>query len=346
MSVPEAEILGFLMSQIHRGVLGLMLMVALVIICILFISTNLTRPLTKLSEGVRELARGDLNLEIKGINSSDEIGELARGFNSMVAQLRRHVHALTREVAVRESYESEMEFAHQVQASLLPSDYPAFPEFDQFELYGIYRPARHVAGDFFDFFKLDDDQLILVIGDVSGKGMASALFMAVTRTIVRNQARSGKSPAEILCEANRLLIEAGMHSLFVTMFIARYAVNSGEITYANAGHPPPYKICRDNSVSKFGETTGTIVGMLEEAQFCDVGAKLQVDEWLVLYTDGVPDARSPDGEFFGEDNFIDLLGICAGKSVKELCEYTVDVLQGYQGNSLKDDTTLLVIKRV
>jgi len=345
MVVPESEILGFLNSQLRRGVIGLVIMITLIIICVLIIGTSLTRPLTVLNNAVKGLARGDLNLEITGIQSRDEIGELASGFNAMVAQLRRHMHALTREVAVRESYESEMEFANQVQASLLPSDSQSFPELDQFDLYGINRPARHVAGDFFDFFMLDNHRLILVIADVSGKGMASALLMAVTRTIVRSQARSGKTPVQILYDANRLLIETNMRSLYVTMFIASYDILSGHIIYANAGHPRPFKVCCDDKVTKFGDTTGTIVGMLEEAEFSEASEQLDPGDVLVLYTDGVPDARSPDGQFFGEENFIDLLKICTGKTAREICEYTVDILIGYQGNILKDDMTLLVIKR-
>jgi len=345
MAVPEREILGFLNSQFKVAAIGITLMIALVIVCVLIIGTSLTRPLTRLSRGVNELARGDLNMEIEGINSSDEIGDLARGFNSMVGRLRRHVYALTREVAARESWESEMKFAHQVQVSLMPAGSPAFPDRDELELCGVYRPARHVAGDFFDYFMLDDNRLFLIIADVSGKGMASALLMAVTRTIVRNQARSGKTPAEILGEANRLLIETNMPSLFVTMFIASYSIDSGEITYANAGHPRPFKICCDDKVTRFGDTTGTIVGMLEEAEFTEAHERLNPGDYLVLYTDGVTDARSPDGEFLGEDNFIDLLRTYIGKPVEEICEHIVDILQGYQGNSLKDDTTLLVLKR-
>lgn len=343
--VPEVDILSFRDSQFQRGVIGLVIMIGLVIVSVLIIGTSLTRPLTTLSEGVQELAQGDLNVEIRNVNSSDEIGELARGFNSMVAQLRRHVYALTRETAARESYESEMQFANQVQASLLPDITQAFTDNGEFELFAINRPARHVAGDFFDFFMLDNHQMILVIADVSGKGMASALLMAVTRTIVRNQARSGKSPAAILSEANRLLIETNMKSLFVTMFIARYDISTGDVVYANAGHPRPFKLCCDDNVSKFGDTTGTIVGMLEDIEFTENSEHLNPGDYLVLYTDGVPDARSPDGEFFGEENFIDLLKICSGKTAREICEYTVDVLVGYQANKLKDDTTLLVLKR-
>jgi len=129
------------------------------------------------------------------------------------------------------------------------------------------------------------------------------------------------------------------------MFIASYSIDSGEITYANAGHPRPFKICCDDKVTRFGDTTGTIVGMLEEAEFTEAHERLNPGDYLVLYTDGVTDARSPDGEFLGEDNFIDLLRTYIGKPVEEICEHIVDILQGYQGNSLKDDTTLLVLKR-
>ncbi len=345
MAIPESDVLGYIQSQIQRGTVGFFVTIVLIVICILIIGSTLTRPITKLNQAVKTLAQGDLNHEIQGIRSKDELGELAQGFNIMVAQLRRHVHALTRETAARESYETEMQFAHQVQASLLPDDEQPLGHDDKFQLYGINRPARHVAGDFYDYFLLDDRRLILIIGDVSGKGMASALLMAVTRTIVRNQARAGRTPAEILAEANRLIIETNMRSLFVTMFVASYDIETGEIIYANAGHPRPFILCCDDLVTRFGDTTGTIVGMLEEAEYTEATEQLNPGDALILYTDGIPDARSPDGQFFGEDNFIDLLKISTGKSVREICEYTVDVLMGYQGNSLKDDTTLLILKR-
>ncbi len=345
MAIPESKMTDYIRTQLSRGIIGIIVMVCLVIVCILLVSTHLTKPIRSLAAAVNQLGQGDLDTNVSDIRSSDEIGQLANGFNHMVEDLRHYVNALTKEVAARELVENELRIARDIQMSLLPRTFPPFPERDEFELHAINEAARHVAGDFFDFFFVNDNTLMLVIADVSGKGTPAALFMAVTRTIIRNLANTGESPAQILDDANKLLIESRTQPIFVTIFLGCYHTDNGKIIYANAGHHPPYRIGDQGTISKFGEATGTIVGMLNEARYENCEGKLDPNESLVLYTDGLPDARSPEGNRYGQENFEILLSTNAVKAPDELCKIAVNEVTAFQAGNLIDDITMLVLRR-
>src|SRR5690606_6935974 len=157
----------------------------------------------------------------------------------------------------------------------------------------------HVAGDFFDFFFVGPKTLVFVIADVSGKGMSAALVMAVCRTIVRDLAQSGKSPADILRETNERLRDNQKGAAFVTIFLGSYNVTTGRLVYANGGHVPPFLIGKSGTVTHVGEATGTIVGMLEQQEYRSAELRLQPGETLLLYTDGFPVARSKSRDVVG-----------------------------------------------
>ena len=255
------------------------------------------------------------------------------------------VIARTREAAAREAVESDLRVAREIQSSLLPDRFPICSEDAKFDLYAINQAARHVGGDFFDFFSVEDEKIMFVIADVSGKGTAAAMVMAIARTIIRNLAKHTTSPAAILKEANVLLIEIEKRPVFVTIFIALYEPATGKIIYANAGHQPPYILDVDGGIRKFGEATGTIVGMLDDAEYAECEGSLHVGDYLIIYTDGIPDSRSPDGHFFGEDCFLNLLSNNPGRTANEFCYHIVKKVLEFQENNLTDDITLLILKR-
>ncbi len=170
------------------------------------VGTYLSRPVRRLMGAIDRLGKGDFSARTESIARRDEIGELSRAFNEMVSELEFHVQELTSATAAREVVEGELRAAREIQARLLPQVFPAFPDRDEFVLHGVNAPARHVGGDFFDFFLASEQELVLVIADVSGKGVPAAMLMAVSRTIVRNLAMDGLAPAEILAETNRLLL--------------------------------------------------------------------------------------------------------------------------------------------
>lgn len=345
-ALPEKEIYAFTRTQIQRGLIGVSIILFLAIICVLVVSNNLTRPLKSLTEAVKELAKGDLSTNIKNITTQDEIGQLSEAFNNMTLRLRQHVSELNKQYAAREAVENELKVARDIQSTLIPNKFPAFPDYDEFDLHAINHAASHVAGDFFDFFLLDSCRLFIVIADVSGKGIGPALLMAVSRTHIRDLAAKGYSPAHILTELNQLLLQDREQPMFVTVFVAEYNIRDGKLCYANGGHVVPYLIKKDGLVTQFGEPTGTIVGMLEDADYGEGTIKLKEGETIVLYTDGILEARLPDGEFFGEQHFKTLLSANADMSLIELCESALAAVKAYQANKLNDDVTLLVLRKL
>jgi phosphoserine phosphatase RsbU/P len=344
-AVAEDEILEFLKMQITRGTIGISILIILVIISILLIGTHITRPILHLANIVKQLGGGNFSVNINNIKSQDEIGDLARAFKHMVEQLKYHIQVITRETASREAFESELRIAREIQSSLLPNVYPPFPDRNEFDLAALNVPAKHIAGDFFDYFFIDNDHLVLLVADVSGKGAPSAIVMAVTRTIIRNLSGSGMLPACLLQETNKTLLETRIENTFVTIFIAVYNPRTGELVYANAGHQPPYVLDPVNGISKLGEATGTIVGMLEDLQIEDRTARLEPGQYLIIYTDGIPEARNPKGSFYGEQQFSNLLVACNGMTSMEACEHVLSTVTTYQVNNLVDDITILILKR-
>jgi len=344
-AVKEAEILKYLNKQIGRGIFGVGILVLLVIVSILWVSNRITKPIMSLAKVVTQLGEGDFSVKIEKIKTEDEISDLAKAFNQMVQQLNHHIRERTREASAREAVESELRVAREIQASLLPDTFPVCPNENRIDMYAVNEPAKQVGGDFFDYFFISDNQLIFVIADVSGKGTPAAIVMAVARTIIRNLARSCNSPAKILLEMNRLLVEIQKHPVFVTVFIGVYATDTGKITYANAGHQPPYILKADGTINNFGEATGTIVGMLDDAEYDEREAYIDEGDYLIAYTDGIPDARSPNGLFYGENHFVNLLLGCVGVSAKEICDLVISEIEAYQAMNLADDITVLVIKR-
>jgi phosphoserine phosphatase RsbU/P len=340
------EILAFTRTQIQRAVIGISVILFLAIICVLIVSNNLTRPLKSLTDAVKQLAKGDLATNIKSITTGDEIGQLSEAFNTMTLQLRQHVTELNKQYAAREAVENELKVARDIQSSLIPNKFPAFPDYNEFDLHAINYAASHVAGDFFDFFLLDSCRLIIVIADVSGKGVGPALLMAVSRTHIRNLAAKGYSPAHILTELNQLLLQDREQPMFVTVFVAEYNIRDGKLCYANGGHVIPYLIKKDGLVIQFGEPTGTIVGMLEDAEYGEETIILKEQETIVLYTDGILEARLPDGEFFGEQHFETLLSANADMSLFDLCDSAIAAVKTYQANKLSDDVTVLALRKL
>lgn len=320
------------------------------IFVVLGVSWWLTRPVERLAAAVGALGRGDLNVRVPEVRSRDELGELSRAFNRMTAQLREHVEARTREAAAMHAVESELRVAREIQSSLLPRSFPPYPNRPEFELHALASTARQVGGDFFDFWFLTDETLALVIADVSGKGVPAAMFMAVTRTLLRNLAMTCKSPAEILERANTILLKDNEHGMFVTVFIGFYDTFTGRLRYANAGHPPPLLVrCNGNGappiVDRFGSVTGTVLGAIERQRYTVQEGSLQPGDRLVFFTDGITEARGPGNSLYGQKALSDLLAARADGHARAMCELIIDEITRYQNGELADDATVMVLKR-
>jgi phosphoserine phosphatase RsbU/P len=341
--IPENVVLAPIYARLERS-MGILVGGCIIILCIvLLMSIRVTRPINRLTKAAESLAQGDLDVRIKRVRGSDEIARLGRTFNTMVADLKTSVDARIREEASRKRVEGELRSAREIQASLLPPMLPASPD-RGFTLHALNDPARLVAGDFYDFFHVDQNRLALVIADVSGKGSPAAMFMAVVRTRLRDYAAPEKTPAEIIAALNASLAADNERGMFVTLFLGYYDVRSGELVYANAGHNPPY-VMRCGSGFSTLEPTGPIVGVLAGAEYADEKCHIAQNDLLVLYTDGITEAHAASGPLFGEQRLEELLQSLADCPVENVCQSIIRAAGDFSKGDLSDDATVMVLKR-
>ncbi len=344
-SVPEATVTADINVVLQRRLISGVGVIAVTLGIVVFMGTWLVRPIGRLAKAVRGLGAGDLESKAVGITSRDEIGELALTFNAMVDQLQSNITALTRETAAREALDRELRVARDIQMSMIPHD---FPTSDRFAIYGLSSPARQVGGDFFDVFPGPTGRLIVVMADVSGKGIPAAMFMVKARTLLRSlavESGAGFSPGELLRRCNEALIHENESGLFVTMFIGDYDPPTGTLRYANAGHLEPVLLSGNGRTEMFGQATGTVVGVIEDLSYVERAHTIGVGDSIVLYTDGVTEARSRNGAMFELSRFVQLVAEAAGSGPRALCEGILERVNEFQGPDQADDITLLALTR-
>lgn len=237
----------------------------------------------------------------------------------------------------------DLAIATAIQTGLLPSDFPKRADFD---IYASMQAAKEVGGDFYDFFRIDEDRIALVIADVCGKGIPAALFMAVSRTMIRAKGSQCKHVGECLTESNHLLASYSIDCMFLTVFYAIYNMRTGELTYANAGHNPPRLLHADGSVEELPLAKNTIVGAFDGIEYLEDSLQMQPGDSLVMYTDGVTEAINPAEEEFGTERLDAILGAHAGEGCQQIVESVKGGLNDFvDGAEQSDDITLLVVKR-
>jgi serine phosphatase RsbU (regulator of sigma subunit) len=246
------------------------------------------------------------------------------------------------------SIQHELDTARTIQHLLVPRTFPPFPERTDFDIHAQMTSARAVGGDFFDFFLIDEDRLAVVIGDVSGKGIPAALYMAVTRTQVKTTALRGMTPAECLLEVNRVLVRERVNAMFATCFYGLLNLRTGEFHYCNAGHNLPY-ILRANGggVEPIAEVGGIPLGMFDGMEYTGNTVHVRSGDTLFLYTDGVPEARNAAEDDFTEESLIATLAASATLSCQDLIgSMTRKVSAFTDGAAQSDDITMLSIRRL
>lgn len=349
-ALPTSHALGPVYARLGQRATTALLAVVVVAAIVVVISIVITRPLERLAAAVGELGEGNLAARAIGVRTRDEIGELATAFNGMVVRLRDHIEALKRETSAREAVESELRVAREIQNSLLPRVFPSAAESGGMEVHAVNVPARHVAGDFFDAFPLPGGGTMLVIADVAGKGVPAAMFMAVTRTLLRNFIGDGSHPAEALRRTNAALIANNTGSMFVTLWVGVLHPATGRLVYANAGHPRPLLVRAGEGdpagAPEFGEVTGPVLGVLEDAAIEEREAVLERGEGLVFYTDGVTEARRPRHEFYGLGRLRTLAQGLAEESPETFCRAVSEAVLDFQSREPVDDITVMVVRRV
>ncbi|UYO93403.1 SpoIIE family protein phosphatase [Pollutimonas sp. M17] len=316
-------------------------------------SVRLTRPLQQLSDFARVLPEQDLSAaspippHIARLpqNQPDEVGRLAATFMFMDKELREKVAKLVQETSSRERFESELNIAHGIQMGLLPIPLPA-SILKKIDLYATMIPAKEVGGDLYDYFMLPDGRLCFAIGDVSDKGVPAALFMAVTRTLIRASAEDETSPALLMERVNNRLSENNPNLMFVTLILAVLDLASGELQWANAGHPSPCVLSAGGDWRLLEGRSGPACGVMEGVPYKQFSTILEPGETIVGFTDGVTEALDPDGHLYGEPRLYALLTGTGSDTAQSTTSTLLDDVRAFaQGTEQSDDITLIAAKR-
>ena len=321
-------------------------LLVLSVVCFLFalrFAHTIVSPISLLQQAVRKIGIGDFSAKVPE-SGPPEIQHLARVFNSLEFQLRNYMDSLAREVAAREVFEAEVTITRDIQQSLLPRTFPPFPDRKEFDLFAALTPAKEVAGDYYDFFFSNDSTLVFLVGDVSGKSVPAAFFMAVSRTLLRSLCQQFDDPATVLTNANRILEEDNETCMFVTLFLCYYSVDTGSLVYANAGHMPSFVLSPDAPPRTFGLCDDPPLGLVASHQFHSGTNTLAPHETVLLYTDGVTEAHSPENELYGENRFEEFLSNHSRDSVDLLCSNLMSALSVFQHGAVFDDITVLLLK--
>jgi sigma-B regulation protein RsbU (phosphoserine phosphatase) len=342
--VPEDELFAGL-NHLSRQVAYLGAGGFLLLLCVIAaIAASITRPLSRLAATAGEIARGDLDTPVPVAGSGDEVGRLARSFEQMRLALKEYIADLTATTKAKERLESELKIARGIQMNFLPKRFPPFPEITDFSLHAVLIPAWEVGGDLYDFSLLGPDKLLVLVGDVSGKGVPAALFMAVTKTLIKGIAEQETDPAAILAKVNRELCVDNDSLLFVTMFLAILDIPSGRLSYSNAGHNPPALIAPDGTVAWLPLPRGVFLGIMEDAVYKTASVTLAPGAKLTAFTDGVTEAMDARQALFGTARLETVLAATAGGGPEAVDEAVLAAVRDFAGQAEQaDDITVLTL---
>lgn len=306
-------------------------------------SRRITGPIRLLTSEVEKIDGGNLDYRIS-IRTGDEVETLGNTFNRMAEQIQQYVQNLASVTAEKERIRTEIQVASRLQADMLPEVERAFADRKEFSLSAFMAPAKGVGGDFYDFFLLDEDHLALVMADVSGKGVPAALFMVVSRTMIRSHVMSGGPLAQAVEEINNSLCRNNKNGMFVTAWLGVLTISTGVLEFVNAGHCRPLVLHGDGTGEYHSERSGFVLAGVEESEYQSLKLQLKQGDTILLYTDGVTEATSRLEELYGEDRLLQTVEGSAGRVPKALIQCVWEDVQRFQeGMEQFDDVTILAL---
>lgn len=339
--MPYRELFGELYWVTTRMLIFALAGIILIFFIIKYITKKQVEPLSDVTSKLTELSGSDekngstLN-EVKRV--SDTLEFLKEWFDQYrIASEKEELNSLRRK--------QDLQQASEIQQSLIKTNFPAFPNRNDIDLYAIYQPARVVSGDLFDYFLVDDENLVFTIGDVSGKGVPAAIFMSVAQTIIRNKATSLKKAKEIVSDVNIELSTSNKHQYFLTLFLGILNLKSGVLSYCNAAHDFPYVLKPNGNIKELHEAHGLPLGLYSEREYKETSIKLGKGDTLVLYTDGVTELLNDRKIQYGNERFKENLVKLANFAPSDMVKMLYKNLEHYRGDCPQtDDICLFTIK--
>jgi sigma-B regulation protein RsbU (phosphoserine phosphatase) len=296
---------------------------------------------------VRKTLSKDYILTLESIIKKKSRDELIGEVKATNEELRESLENLRRTRSAKERMESELNIGKDIQMSMLPLKFPPFPERKEIDIFALLHPAREVGGDFYDFFFIDEKRFCFCVGDVSGKGVPAALFMAMTKTLIKSRAADDFSTASIITHVNDELSEDNKSHMFVTIFICILDTRTGEMSYTNAGHNPPFLRSSSGLVTSLDTRHGPVVGALDGIAYKQDTIVLSPNDQVILFTDGVTEAMDKSDNLYSENRLISLLSDLPHHSVDSLVDLIVTDVKAFEnGADQADDITILTFEFV
>jgi serine phosphatase RsbU (regulator of sigma subunit) len=325
-----------IVSQLYLIASGAL--VASILLSLLF-SRTITRPILRIIEKSKIIARGDLETKID-VTRTDELGELATALNQMTTQLME----VRQDLLAKNRMARELEIAYTIQQRLLVEEFPRLPGL---EIAGESIPATEVGGDFYDFLALGNGKSHIVIGDVAGKGMSAAMFMGIVRSIIRAESMGGPGAGDVMKKSNALVCLDAKSGMFVTVFYSTFDEKTSDLEYCNAGHTYPLLYDPSDKRFEYLNTEGRPLGITEDSTYETRTHRFKAGQILVLYTDGIVESVDSSNTPFGEERMREIVETYAYASPGEIIEKIKEAVAIHSGKTPQsDDITLIVLKFV
>jgi phosphoserine phosphatase RsbU/P len=339
---PSQDLFASFFEFTYRLITIFCISVITLLMLIILITRRFTRPITSLVNATRLIGQGDFRFTIPVYKTKDEITQLANSFKVMQEELQIYIEDLKETTSAKEKMESELHVGRSIQMGMLPK---SFPVREDIEISARLEPAKIIGGDLYDFFLTKDDRLFIAIGDVSGKGVPAALFMAITRTLFRSRNHKEEPLNKMMAGINRELCRDNPKQMFVTFIAGVMDLKTGSLDLCNAGHNPPLILRQNGMIEKIDHHGGIPLGIFEETSYSSVHSNLEEGDTVILYTDGITEATNPQNQLFGERNLIKILGTLQQLNSSDIISKIFDEVAIFAGDAEQtDDNTILLLK--
>lgn len=307
---------------------------------------DIIHPILMVADEAKRFADTNTPSDIlSAIKKKHEIGFLAQTVSKMETDIVEYTKNLTAITVEKERVNTELSIAARIQANMLPSVFPAFPEHKEIDIYAIMNPAKEVGGDFYDFFMVDEHHLAIVMADVSGKGVPAALFMVIGKTLIKDHTQPGKDLGEVFTEVNDLLCESNSEGLFITAFEGVLNLVNGEFLFVNAGHEIPFICKKDAAFESYKIHPGFVLAGMEGMKYQCGSLQMEVGDKLYQYTDGVTEATNKDNELYGMNRLKEILVNNSALPPAELLTKVKEDVDKFVGEAPQfDDITMLCLE--
>ena len=310
-----------------------------------FVARTGSKPIVELSRAAQLVAAGDLEQRLSVTAPTEEVRNLVNAFNKMTRDLQMRMQELRYTTTVKERFEGELSAARSIQMSLVPKHFPAFPGRPELNVHALLRPAREIGGDLYDFYFLDDDWLCFLVGDVSGKGVPAALFMAVTKTLLKASSSRSMPVSRMIAHVNDELCEQTDSGMFVSVLYAHLNTRTGAVEFCNAGHPIPYLLGADHSVRPLAGTKDVALGAMSALDYHITTVQLAPGDTLFFYTDGVTEALDRSDNFYSNARLECVLHDVGNLAVEKITRGVVRDVRTFCGErEQSDDISVMALR--